>query len=116
MSARFVTSIRLSPDERADVQAQADAAGISLGELIRRRALGHVVQPPRRLQWPVELGQLAGEVARIGNNLNQLAHLAHIARQDGTLTDTVAEGVSHQIKDVRVELAELTRTAQSVCQ
>lgn len=69
-------SVRLSPDERAQLDAAASAAGLSRGSFIRwqltqGQAPRSVRRPPAELE---ELRQLLGQLGKIGSNLNQVAH------------------------------------------
>lgn len=76
-------TIRLAPDELASIKATAAKTGMSMADLARRRLLdaganltlaGTVspVRPGRRSYTPADPALLR-EIARIGNNLNQLA-------------------------------------------
>lgn len=67
--------VRASADERARWQALAVNKGVSLSELIRARLDGSRLRS-RREPPPVDPGLLR-ELARIGNNLNQLARAAN---------------------------------------
>ena len=69
--------IRLTLGEAEFLREQADIAGMSLSELVRRRALGLPVQPtPSRID-----GRLLAELNRIGVNVNQLARSIHTGRE-----------------------------------
>ncbi len=86
--------IRVTEAELADLQLQAERAGLSLTELVRQRATGGRVTPRRGLAD----AQLLSELNRIGVNLNQIArtlnrgkdgdplHLGHVL---GLLTTTL---------------------------
>lgn len=74
-------SLRLTPDERA--QLDRDAAGMAIGAYIRWRLFDPTNPPPKtRGKFPVKdhvaLSQLLGQLgqSRIADNLNQLARLA----------------------------------------
>lgn len=76
-------SVRLAPEERA--RLEREAAGVPLGQLIRAKALGEPL-PVRLRHSGVALKDrralatvlaLLGQ-SRLANNLNQLAHLAHV--------------------------------------
>ena len=71
-------SFRLTPDERAAVEARAKKAGLSRSDYLRRMALkGHItVAPPARLDF-----KLVAELNRIGVNLNQLTRAANATGQ-----------------------------------
>lgn len=98
-------SIGLEPADLDTVDARAEAAGVSRAAYIRTAVLGHpgiraVPRPPVEKallgQVVAQLGLAAGQVGRIGNNLNQLAHAANTglvvgpARLDPTLADVQA--------------------------
>ena len=71
-------SLRLSVDERLEIEKRADAAGLSLGGYCKSVILG---TPPRRFRRPqldrVELARLLGALGSVGNNLNQLTRTLH---------------------------------------
>ena len=69
-------SIRLNNEERAELERRADNAGLSIGGYCKSVIFD--TKPPRRSRRPpvdkVELARLLGEIGRLGNNLNQIAH------------------------------------------
>lgn len=72
-------AVRLTDDERADVKARADRAGLSIGGYFKAAVFD---QPPSRQSRrpPVdkqELARLMGAIGRIGSNVNQLARHAN---------------------------------------
>lgn len=71
-------SIRLAPDELAEWRGQAQAEGLSLSDWLRDR-VGSA--KPRVQQSSVADPELLAELARIGNNLNQLARVANSTGQ-----------------------------------
>ena len=91
-------SLRLSREERAEIEKRAEAAGLSLGGYCKSVILG---SPPRRFRRPqvdrVELARLLGELGRVGNNLNQLTRLAH---SEGAIQIT-------ELKEALIDLAEV---------
>jgi hypothetical protein len=76
------TTLRLNPDERAALDAAADAAGLGPCSYARKavmRAVGRSVSVRRRPDILARtIGQALGDLGRIGNLLNQLARHAHI--------------------------------------
>ena len=97
-------SLRLSPDDRA--QLERDAAGTSLGSYVRSRLFGEDAAPPRtRGKFPVKDHKLLAEVlgrlgaSRLANNLNQLAKAANI----GTLP--VTPELEEDLKQACAEIA-----------
>lgn len=69
-------SIRLSQEERAEIEKRAADAGLTIGGYCKSIIFN--APPPRRSRRPpidkVELARLLGEIGRLGNNLNQIAH------------------------------------------
>lgn len=73
--------IRLTDEERAEAEARAARAGLSLGGFFKAAALDSA--PPRK--HPVRqpspdramLGQLVAQTGKIGSNVNQLARQAN---------------------------------------
>ncbi len=66
-------TLRLTDAEWAAVQARVRATGRTTGRYLRELALGTV---PRVRQTPAH-DALVRELAKVGNNLNQLAHVAN---------------------------------------
>ncbi|WP_410054142.1 plasmid mobilization protein [Cupriavidus sp. BIC8F] len=93
---RNVVAIRLSQGERTLVERRAAEVGLPMATFIRQAALGVVV--PARPEIPAVNREAYLELARVGSNLNQVAH--HL--NAGTAT-----GVDESI--VR-RLAAVTRT------
>jgi hypothetical protein len=72
-------TIRLSPEERAEIDAAAERAGLMAGSYARQALLGGP-RPRQARRPPVErkeLARLLGELGHIGANLNQLAKAAN---------------------------------------
>ena len=72
-----VVTARVSAAEFADWRAKAAAAGVPLSALIRRAMA-------RTRMWTAPAAEVerarTRQVARIGNNLNQIAHLVTVER------------------------------------
>ena len=67
-------SVRLSDDELLRVGERAKGAGVSTSDYLRKTALsGRVV-----VKQKTDNGALVRQLLGIGNNLNQLTHMAHI--------------------------------------
>lgn len=68
-------TIRLTPEERAAIDAAAGRASLTAGSYARNAVLG--APAPRQVRRPPverrELARLLGELGHIGSNLNQLA-------------------------------------------
>lgn len=87
--------LRLSPNEKEELEERAERAGLSLSAYIRRRALGKPVKTQVDKQATHELN-------RIGVNLNQIAHVANA----GDLEHIEAEA-AETIEEVRALIEEL---------
>lgn len=95
--------LRVSEEERARWLAKAKDAGVTLSALIRQGLEGAPVRRPRRR---VETDPaLLRELARIGNNLNQIARWANRNKQG-----VEARGVLVALVDIDRELAALRQT------
>ncbi len=72
-------SIRLSREERTELDKRAAAAGLTVGGYCKSIIFNS--PPPRRSRRPpvdkIELARLLGEIGRLGNNLNQIARKLH---------------------------------------
>lgn len=69
--------LRVTEAEKADIEARAERAGLSVGGYLRALAFGaNTPQPRAARRPPVEketLVRLLGELGKIGSNLNQTA-------------------------------------------
>jgi len=63
-----VVNVRLTPGEKADLVRQATDAGLSLSELVRRRALGRCVDAATDRSMIRELNRIGGLLKQIYKN------------------------------------------------
>jgi hypothetical protein len=70
--------LRVNEAEKADIQARAEKAGLSVSGYLRAVAFGSDTHQPRAARRPpaekATLAKLLGELGKIGSNLNQIAH------------------------------------------
>lgn len=99
--------VRMTAAERAAVEAKAAQAGLPVSELCRRAIFAVKVAAPSATRSDIPAGLLS-ELARIGNNLNQIAHAAHLGRElrhtaEATLTDLRAlmDAIAARLDDER---------------
>ena len=82
-----LVAVRLTPDESADWRAKAKAAGVPLSALIRRAMA-------RTRTWTAPAAEVERErtrqVARIGNNLNQVARWANTHKAAAEAVEVIA--------------------------
>jgi Bacterial mobilisation protein (MobC) len=67
-----VVAARLTPSQRFDLETRAKGAGVTVGTYLRHLVRGH----PPTARWPLARAAIV-QLARVGNNLNQLVKLAH---------------------------------------
>lgn len=67
--------VRVTGKERAEIEAKAQAAGLSAGGFLRAAGLGRRTprSVPRASVEREALGKAVAELNRVGNNLNQIA-------------------------------------------
>lgn len=88
--------LKLNQKEKEELERRADAAGLSVNEYLRRKALGGKSITAKSDQ------KARAELRHIGRNLNQLAKRANMGK-----LDEVAEAVQDGIEDLRKALEEL---------
>ncbi len=107
-SASLTTSIeiRSTTEEKAAWQELAKGHGVTLSELIR--SLLKEQKPPRRRRTIPQIDpDLIRELARIGNNLNQIAHHANGHRPP------TATALLVRLIEIDRELSALRRAASA---
>ncbi|HEV7672637.1 MAG TPA: plasmid mobilization relaxosome protein MobC [Thermoanaerobaculia bacterium] len=85
--ARSCIQVYATREERLAIRAKAEAAEVTESRYMLTVALARRLVQPRS---QVDLETLL-ELSRIGNNLNQLTHLAHANRLPARLKDPLAE-------------------------
>lgn len=95
--------LRTTPEQRASWYAKAEAKGVNFSELARQALDGVAVRRRAQLRRvdPVLLRQLA----RLGNNLNQLARWANRNQRYANTT-----AIMGQLISIERELARLRRS------
>jgi hypothetical protein len=72
-------TVRLTDEERTELEHRAERAGLSLGGYFKSAAFN--TPPPAQSRRPpvdrAELAKLLAAIGRIGNNVNQLARVAN---------------------------------------
>ena len=100
-----IAHARVTPAELADWRAKAKAAGVPLSELLRQAM-------DRTRTWTAQAAAIERErlrqVARIGNNLNQLARWANTHKAAAEAAEVIARLVA-----IEREIGKLARGAQS---
>jgi hypothetical protein len=106
-----VLGVRLTDTERAKVEADAQALGLSASGYARALLLGAVTPGTQRRPLPSaeELARLLGQLGKVGSNLNQLTKLGN----QGQLVPP--SSLAACIDDVRAITAELAEVLHSDC-
>ena len=65
--------VRLSEKEKEHLKAQAAACALKMEPYIRKLIMGNIIRP----RPPDEYVKLLREINAIGNNINQIAHIAN---------------------------------------
>jgi len=97
--------VRCSDDELARWKAKAAAAGMTVSDLVRS-SLEKSKLPDRQRQ--ADIAALVREMARIGNNLNQLARIANTYKSSAEAVQIIANltAVQQEIEDVYKDVSE----------
>jgi hypothetical protein len=86
--------VRLAATEKSAIAAKAKLAGLSVGEYMRRAALGRTIVE----RIPPELRRLLGAT---GSNLNQLTKLAKAGKLPGTGIDQLNDLVTRLLQTLK---------------
>ena len=100
---RQIFPLRLSLDERVELELRAKEAGLKLSEYLRSAGLNR----PHRPIVPEINRNTYVELGRIGNNLNQLTKACHTALQQGhsfNLDISLLQSLANQLEQLRLEV------------
>lgn len=98
--SKFI-GFRVTPDELLALRAKAVASQVPLSEFVRSASLDR--EPDRPNHRSVANGELLSDLARIGNNLNQLTRRTHRRTQQGR--DPELDHIRGNLAEVRAVLA-----------
>lgn len=101
---RQVMAIRLTPIERARVEAKAAKAGLPPATFVRQVALGVVVSPPAKI--PEVNRETYLELAKMGGNLNQIAHHLNAGVATG-VDEAFVRRLAEVVKSLAIRVIEL---------
>ncbi len=94
-------TIRLTPDERAVIDNNADRAGLTSGSYARQVLLG--APAPRQVRRPPverkEVVRLLGQLGYVGNNLNQIARAINSGEEGDQQALVQGLGDLHLMRD-----------------
>ena len=97
--------------EREEIRAAAMRCGLTQADYLRRRVLGHRIPAgSARRADPAKIAALnsaALALSRVGNNLNQVVHAAHIGRELKGMALALQPDVQADLRKVRAALDAL---------
>ena len=76
MERNTAVLVRLSQKEKEHLKAQAASCALKMEPYIRKLIMGSVIRP----RPPDEYVKLLREINAVGNNINQIAHIANAER------------------------------------
>ena len=79
-SHRVLCGAFMTKDEKAELVKRAKASGNRLSDFVRIVLLSDLKEPAPPAHDPAVIRELAWQISQIGNNLNQLAHVANKGR------------------------------------
>ncbi|MGZ3218572.1 plasmid mobilization protein [Paracoccus sp. T5] len=98
--------IRVTPDELAEIVAQADRAQLTPASYARSVLLS-APAPRARRRPSIEaeaMGRLLGELGKVGSNLNQIAHHMNAGRNE--VSPAAMEAALSEVADIRAAILE----------
>ncbi len=92
-----LAAIHLTPSEYAELKTRADALDKSVSDFARMTVLSDVKKPAPNARDPRSIKALAAEIARVGNNHNQIAKHANERKDLPPELDATLLAVSREI-------------------
>lgn len=90
--------IRLTEEERAELERRAQLVGLTMSEFIRRRSLG-IPLPPGAAEHQARAA-LATALLRLGINLNQIARHMNAGRAAPSYLPALIEEIRRHVHDL----------------
>lgn len=92
-------TVRFTDEEYAALKGKADIAGMKMEPFVRQLVEGYTIKP----RPPDSYVRLSQQVAAVGNNLNQLAHIANAT---GKVSDHSLQQAQQLMEEIWELLAE----------
>lgn len=109
MKRNLIVRFRVSPEERATIKAKATAQSQSLTDFLRQRALNY------RLRKSSDEKERIRQLARIGNNLNQLARWANTYKDRAETMTVLGALLSVERALTNTEIVPSNRQGEEPC-
>lgn len=101
MDRNTAVLVRLSPKEKEHLKAQAEACALKMEPYIRKLIMGNIIRP----RPPDEYVKLLREINAIGNNINQIAHIANAEQH-------ISESKINEVLHLQNEIMRMVRSAR----
>ena len=101
MDRNTAVLVRLSPKEKEHLKAQAEACALKMEPYIRKLIMGKEVRP----RPPDEYIKLLREINAIGNNINQIAHIANAEQH-------ISESKINEVLHLQNEIMRMVRSVR----
>lgn len=101
MDRNTAVLVRLSPKEKEHLKAQAAACALKMEPYIRKLIMGSVIRP----RPPDEYVKLLREINAIGNNINQIAHIANSEHR-------ISENKINEVLHLQNEIMRMVRSVR----
>ena len=93
--------VRLSEKEKEHLKSQAAACALKMEPYIRKLIMGNVIRP----RPPDEYVKLLREINAIGNNINQIAHIANAEQR-------ISESKINEVMHLQNEIMRMVRSVR----
>ena len=101
MDRNTAVLVRLSPKEKEHLKVQAEACALKMEPYIRKLIMGKEVRP----RPPDEYIKLLREINAIGNNINQIAHIANAEQH-------ISESKINEVLHLQNEIMRMVRSVR----
>lgn len=101
MDRNTAVLVRLSQKEKEHLKAQAAACALKMEPYIRKLIMGKEVRP----RPPDEYVKLLREINAIGNNINQIAHIANADQH-------ISESKINEVLHLQNEIMRMVRSVR----
>ena len=101
MDRNTAVLVRLSEKEKEHLKSQAAACALKMEPYIRKLIMGKEVRP----RPPDEYVKLLREINTIGNNINQIAHIANAEQR-------ISEGKINEVLHLQNEIMRMVRSVR----
>ena len=101
MERNTAVLVRLSQKEKEHLKSQAAACALKMEPYIRKLIMGNVIRP----RPPNEYVKLLREINAIGNNINQIAHIANAEQH-------ISESKINEVLHLQNEIMRMVRSVR----